>query len=145
MKFGAILLLTLVYSISHGSGGNELYAEDYEEFWRQWQGVKASAMECSDPEKMAQLVSRAVEMTGNAEVTQANSEVLEGKLLSNPHCVLDGFSRLPNNQMNQAIEVFLMNPVFTPAAEIEGALGRAWGSGDYSKVKDAYESFSGKR
>lgn len=144
MKLGAILLLALIASASHGDSGNELYNEDYEKFWRQWQKAKASAMECSDPEKMAEFISRAIEISVNSEVTQANSKVLEGKLLSNPSCVLDGFSRLPNKEMSQAIEVFLVNPVFTTAEKIEEILCRAWDVGDYTNIKYAYDRLSGK-
>jgi hypothetical protein len=140
-----VLLLIVMPLISHGSGGNDLYSQDYEEFWKYWGQLKSTALQCSYPNEMAKFLTLAVEMLGNAEVTEANAEEVENQLLLNASCVLNGLSILPDENMNKAVGVFLANPTFIESATLKDALYKAWVGNVYSKVRAAYEKHAKNR
>jgi hypothetical protein len=140
-----VFILTVIPGLAQGAGLNEMYANDYEAFWRQWHEMRGAAVECSNPEKMAEFISSAVDTFGNAEVSEANAEAIEAAVISDAECVLKGLLVLHAEQRRKAIGIFLGKPLFSSSAEIESAIGRIWIGGRYAELREAYESASRDR
>ena len=86
---------------------NAFYSMDYDGFWKHWNKVKNDAVSCTDPQKTSTFFSNAIETLGNAEVSEANAEVIEELALKSPECLLQGLSgQLVENQF-KFIKYFL--------------------------------------
>jgi len=145
LKSKLFALFVLIPLIAHAGISNQLYLNNYEQFWVQWGEMKTASSDCTDSRKMAEFVSMAVEMLGNAEVTESNSKALEELLVANPSCILSGMDILPIATLEKAVGSFLVNPLFLSSGEVEKLLRNTLEVYNFSKVKRVYEGLSKNR
>jgi len=138
------ILLTSVV-ISYAGDLNDLYAKDYGAFFKQWEHKKQQAITCKSAKDTALFLTDALTMKGNAEVSEANAEVIENLILTNPTCFLDGLHSLSLKKRDRILSDFVVVPTFKTKLEIEKALDKSWGTGNYQEEKQAFKKAQNTR
>lgn len=138
-------LLILIFSlfvfcpfVSNSADLNQLYASDSKAFWVQWNKSKDKAISCKDYNAMSRFLSDAIITLGNAEVSEANAQIIEQLCMNNPKCVLEALLRLRPEQQNEIIRFFVSVPIFHGAAEIKVSLGKFWNEPIYRPIKEMF-------
>ena len=101
---------------------NVTYAGEYEQYWNAWYQNKILVEQCSSEKKVTLFLQDAVANLGNAERTEANAEVIENVILSNPACFLSSLSALSQDQCKSVVRFFIRQPIFHDQEQIEKAL-----------------------
>lgn len=114
-----------------------LYARDYMAFFGRWTFQAERAALCNDALATAQFLEDAVEMLGNAEVTEANAEFIEKLVAEQPLCLLDGFAVLPPARQRAALR-FLVLPLFESESVLSSALAPHWTAGRHRLLFESY-------
>jgi hypothetical protein len=124
--------------IAHASDLDQLYASDYETFWKQWSKSKEKALTCKDHATMPKFLSDAIIMLRNAEVSEANAKVIEKLCLEKPKCLLETLIKMKTEEQDKLVRFFITSPIFHEAAEIKASLERYWNLPRYQKIRDLY-------
>lgn len=135
-----ILALFVIHPfISHSADLNQLYASDYEGFWKQWNKSKEKALTCKDYPATSKFLSNAVMMLGNAEVSEANAEVIETMCLDKPTCLLESLLKMKTEEQDKIFKFFILAPIYYDAAEIRKSLEKHWNLQKYRTIKERYQ------
>jgi hypothetical protein len=135
----AVLAICLSITISHASDLNQDYASDYEAFWKQWNKSKENATTCIDYGATSKFLSNALITLGNAEVSEANSEIIEILCLRKSECLLESLLALRTEDQEKIMKYFITKPMFHESAEIEKSLDGYWNLPKYKPIKNLYD------
>lgn len=137
-----VLLLTAILLLSAGAAVcedlNALYSEDYDAFWKRWHRVRKGAVLCINPKRTSSFLADTVEMLGNAEVSEANSEAVEQLAIENPACLLAALEHGSQEGRSQIVRWCLVRPSFTSPTRIEESLNGVWNEGRFSSSRAIY-------
>jgi hypothetical protein len=140
-SFKMLIILTLLVMypfIGHSTDLKQLHASDYEAFWKQWNKSKEKALTCKDQPATSEFLSNAVIMLGNAEVEEANAEVIEELCLEKPRCILEALIRMKKDEQDKLLRFFITSPIFHKAGEIKASLEKHWSQPKYQKIRNLY-------
>ncbi|MBW1984801.1 MAG: hypothetical protein JRI53_08775 [Deltaproteobacteria bacterium] len=135
-----VLCLLSFTAVTTSDDLNKLYSKDYDGFWEHWERIKNEAVSCDDPQKTSLYFSNALETLGNAEVSEANGEVIENLALKNPECLLRGLEGKPIENQRKFIKFFLIHPIFNEPSLIEKSLNQIWSKQICLNLKKVYYS-----
>lgn len=134
-----LILLVMHPFIGHSTDLNQLYASDYKAFWKQWNESKEKALNCKDHAAMPKFLSNALIMLQNAEVSEANAEVIETTCLNNPTCLLESLLKMKNEEQDKTLKFFIVDPIYHDADEIRKSLEKHWNLQKYRTIKERYQ------
>ena len=134
----ALFLLLSLATIAICGDLNAFYSMDYDGFWKHWNKVKNDAISCTDPQKTSVFFSNALETLGNAEVSEANAEVIENLAVTAPECFLKGLHRQIKKNQEKFIKAFLIHPIYSTDSKIEKSLNNIWNNEKFRDLKTTY-------
>ena len=114
MRFSTVILLLLISSVSQ--------SESYEEYWDKWHNEAEKVIKCLSITTVEVFLTRSLENIGNAERSEANSEVIEGLIIENPDCFCKAFLMLPTVSQGKLKKFHLKSPIYHEREEINAAL-----------------------
>ena len=138
MLISIALILTCTQAI-YAKDLNDLYASDYDLFWKDWDRSKEKAVSCTDYSYTAEFLTNAIVTLRNAEVTEANGEVIESLALKKAECLLAALIKLEKEDQRKIIRHFIVAPIFNEPAVIKRALEKYWNLDKYTQIKELYE------
>jgi hypothetical protein len=121
-----LIALAFVASTASAEDWQALYARDSEVFWRKFDALIAQASKCSSSPTVKRYLSAAIELGGNASVSELNAEVIEKIAISNPRCLLAGLELLPPKSQGRVAFIFLLHPLYHEPWESEKPLVGQW-------------------
>jgi hypothetical protein len=133
------IIFCMLSSNAFAESPRDLYLRDYEAYFQQWEKKKEKAISCTSPKSTAAFLSEATAMSMNAEVSEANGEVIEDLIMNNPKCFLEGLRNLSVKKQREIITHFVANSIYEHDEEIEKALDSVWTKGHYTKQKQLFE------
>ena len=135
-----ILALFVIHPfIGRSADLNQLYATDYKVFWKQWNELKEKALSCKDHAAMSKFLSNALIMLRNAEVSEANAEVIEATCLNKPICLLESLLRMKTEEQDEILKFFIAAPIYHDPQEIRKSLEKHWNLQKYRTIKERYQ------
>ena len=99
MRIFIVLLLLVTSPLVHG--------ESYEEYWEGWHQAAKEVEECDSVFTAIGFIDQALLNLGNAERSQANSEVIEKLIIEFPDCFCNAFVELSNESQKKVKKFFL--------------------------------------
>ena len=117
---------------------NQLYQKNYDGFWEAWEKERINFESCSSPNNSVKFLLNTLETSGNAEVSEANSEVIEKAIINNPKCVLDALLALPEKKLMRIMDLFIARPLYHPIDEIQTSFETIWNDQKYATIKSEF-------
>jgi hypothetical protein len=94
-------------------------------YWDAWHPEAAAVSRCDNRQRLASFMVRALQNIKNVERTEANSEVFEKLIISNPTCFLRSAARLKRNSCKLLMKRFVDSPLYHDEREMRDALNSA--------------------
>lgn len=124
-----------------GDKFNELYTQNYRQFWVIAHQAANDARKCDSPANTAAFLDLARIKTNNAEFNEFFSEVIERLVTEKPICFLVAVARMNVGSQKLVMEK-LRSPLFVERVAIENAL-QAENNEKYKSILDLYFESSG--
>ena len=110
-------LIVILFSVTTSASAGE-----YEQYWDSWHKNAKHIAQCESEKEVTLFFQSSITDLGNAERTEANSEVIENIILTKPDCFLSALSALSQDQCKTIVKFFVQAPIHHDAKQIAKSL-----------------------
>lgn len=132
--FTCLILCFAIFSVQ-AEDLSEVYKKDYRKFWDIWSKHRDNFKACESVESSKKFLEIALSTLGNAEVSEANSEVIEEVSLNKPKCLLEAIVSLAESGQERILNSYIVRPTFHEIDQIQESLQNAWEEEKYKNIK----------